>query len=488
MVGITSYGGYIPRYRLSRMVIVQNMAWYFPVIMAVAGGEKAVANWDEDSVSMAVAAAYDCMVGKDRKGLDALYFASTTMPFADRLNAGIIAAALNMRENGVTNADFSSCMKSGTTAAISALEAVKSGEKENVLVVASDQRRTKMATMFEMFYGDGAAAVLFGSKDVIAEFKGSYSVNCDFVDHYKGHSKEFDYGYEERWVRDVGYGKIIPEAIAGFLAKNKMKIEDFSKVIYPCYFSGTHSAIAQKIGIDKARAQNNLHSTCGDTGSAHPLVLLAAALEEASPGDKLLVAGFGQGCDVLAFEVTDKIKDLKPRTGIKGSLANRVELTNYQKFTKFRELITADLGIRGEANPNTSLTLLWRRRKMLLGLVGLKCKKCGTPQYPIYPTCVNPSCWSVNDFEDYEFSDKEAKILMFTGDMLAASVDPPAVYGLISFEGGGRTMFDFTDCDLNQVKVGMKTKMSFRRRLSDNMRGFTGYFWKAVPQVEGGGA
>jgi len=111
MVGITSYGGDIPRYRLSRMVIVQNMAWYFPVIMAVAGGEKSVANWDEDAVSMAVTAAYDCMNGKDRKALDGVSLASTTLPFADRLNAGIVATALNMREEGVSNADFSACMK-----------------------------------------------------------------------------------------------------------------------------------------------------------------------------------------------------------------------------------------------------------------------------------------------------------------------------------------------------------------------------------------
>jgi 3-hydroxy-3-methylglutaryl CoA synthase len=486
MAGIISYGGYIPRYRLSRMVIVQNMAWYFPVIMAVADGEKAVANWDEDSVSMAVAAAYDCMAGNDRKGLDALYFASTTMPFSNRLNAGIVAAALNMREDGVSNADFASCMKAGTTAVIAALESVQAGAKKNVLVAVSDQRRTKMATMFEMFYGDGAAAVLVGDKNVIAEYLGSHSINCDFIDHYKGYGKEFDYGYEERWVRDIGYGKIIPEAISRFLAKSGMAIGEFSKVIYPCYFSGTHNAIAKTLGIEKGRAQNNLHSICGDTGTAHPLVMLAAALEEAKPGDKLLVAGFGQGCDVIAFEVTDKIKDLAPRTGIKGSLANRVELTSYLKFIKYRDLITADLGIRGEANPNTSLTLLWRKRKMLLGLTGVRCKKCGTPQFPIYPTCVNPKCWGVKDFEDYEFSDKEGKILMFTGDMLAPSVDPPAAYGLVAFEGGGRTMFDFTDCDLNQIKVGMKTKMTFRRRLSDGMRGFTGYFWKAVPQVEGG--
>lgn len=488
MIGITSYGGYIPRYRLSRMTIVQNMAWYFPVIMAVADGEKSVANWDEDAVSMAVAAAYDCMTGKNRKALDGVILASTTLPFADRLNAGIVAEALNMREEGISNADFTSCMKAGTTAAISALESIKAGGKNSVLVVASDQRRTKMATMSEMFFGDGAAALLFGKDDVIAEFKGSYSVNCDFVDHYRGNGKEFDYGWEERWQRDIGYGKIIPETIAGFLKKTGMKIEDFDKVIYPCYFKATHAGIAKKLGIDKGKVQNNMHAVCGDTGTSHPFVMLVSALEEARPGDTLLLASFGQGCDVMAFEVTDKIKDFKGPKGLKGSLANRVELVSYQKFAKFRDLIIADLGIRGEANQNTALTVLWRRRKMLFGLVGAKCKKCETPQFPAMPVCVNPDCWNVNEFDEYEFADKEATVLMFTGDMLAASVDPPAVYGLLGYDGGGRTMLDFTDCDLNQVKVGMKATMSFRKRYVDTMRGFTGYFWKAVPRVEGGDA
>jgi 3-hydroxy-3-methylglutaryl CoA synthase len=485
MVGITSYGGYIPRYRLNRMIIVQNMAWYFPVIMAVAQGEKAVANWDEDAMSMAVAASYDCMAGKDRKSLDGVYLASTTLPFADRMNAGIIATALNAPEGGAANADFSACLRAGTTASIAAIEAIKAGGKKNVLVVAADQRRAKMATLQEMFYGDGAAALLFGKDNVIAEFKGSYSLSCDFVDHYKGYGKEFDYGWEERWIRDEGYGKIIPQAIAGFLKKTGMSIGDFFKVIYPCYFSGTHKDIAKKIGIDPSKAQNNLHAVCGDTGTAHPLVMLVAALEEAKPGDKLLVASFGQGCDVLAFDVTEKIKDIKGPKGIKGHLANKVDLVSYQRFSKFRDLITADLGIRGEANPNTSLTTLWRNRKMILGLVGAKCKQCGTPQFPPSPMCIKPDCGTVNEFEDYEFANRKAKVLMFTGDMLSASVDPPAVYGLVGFDGGGRTLLDFTDCDINQIKVGMPVKLSFRRRSIDKVRGFTGYFWKAIPQTGG---
>ncbi|RLB01107.1 MAG: 3-hydroxy-3-methylglutaryl CoA synthase [Deltaproteobacteria bacterium] len=484
MIGIKSYGGYIPRYRLNRMVIVQNMAWYLPVIMAVAQGEKSVANWDEDSLSMGVAAAYDCMSGGDRKALDAVYFASTTLPFADRQNASVLATALNAPEEGVDNADFTGSIKAGTTAAIAAIEAIESGSKDNVLVVASDLRRTKMATMYEMFLGDGAAALLFGKDDIIAECKGYYSHSCDFVDHYKGYGKEFDYTWEERWVRDEGYGKIIPEAISAFLGKTGMQINDFDKVIYPCYFKGTHAGIARKLGLDPSKVQDNMHEVCGDTGTAHPLVMFIAALEEAKPGDKLLLASFGQGCDVLYFEVTDKIKDLKAPQGIKGSLARRVELDSYQKFCKWRDLIVADLGIRGEANPNTALTTLWRKRKMLLGLVGSRCKKCGTPHFPPSQVCINPDCGAVEEMEEYEFSEKTGKILMYTGDMLAASVDPPAIYGMISFDGGGRTMLDFTDCKLEQIKVGMGVRLSFRRKYRDDMRGFTGYFWKAIPQVE----
>lgn len=73
---------------------------------------------------------------------------------------------------------------------------------------------------------------------------------------------------------------------------------------------------------------------------------------------------------------------------------------------------------------------------------------------------------------------------MYTGDMLAASVDPPAIYGLVEFDGGGRTLLDFTDCELENLKVGSRVAMSFRIRRQDDARGFTGYFWKAVPLME----
>ena len=84
MAGIVSYGGYIPKLRLSRMGIFQSMGWFAPAIMAVAGGERSMCNWDEDSLTMAVAAARDCLVGMDKADVDALYACSTTFPFADR--------------------------------------------------------------------------------------------------------------------------------------------------------------------------------------------------------------------------------------------------------------------------------------------------------------------------------------------------------------------------------------------------------------------
>ncbi len=105
--------------------------------------------------------------------------------------------------------------------------------------------------------------MLFGRDNVIAEFKGSYSMSYDFIDHYKGFGKDYDYLWEERWVRDEGYGKIIPQAIQGFLKKYGASIADFDKVIYPCYFTGTHREIAKRLGIDPSRVQDNLHTSAG---------------------------------------------------------------------------------------------------------------------------------------------------------------------------------------------------------------------------------
>lgn len=482
MVGIVSYGGYIPRLRLNRMAIFGSMGWFAPAIVQFAQGEKAMCNWDEDSLTMAVAAARDCLIGMDKTKVDAAFLASTTLPYLDRLNAVIMATALNLREE-VFTADFASTQRAGASALLNAIDVVRSGDKSNVLVAASDKRITKSAYLHEMWYGDGAASLLVGKDNVIAEWKGSHSVSYDFVPHYRGAGKETDYNWEERWIRDEGYSKIIPLAVGGLMKKCGVTVDNIAKIVYPCFFKREHGGIAKQIGFPPNKVQDNMHEVCGETGAAHPLVMLITALEDAKPGDNIMVAGFGQGCDAMLFQVTENITKLTARKGVRGALKRRKECAIYTKYLKFRNLMETEMGIRAEVPMQTALTQLWRKHKMIEGLVGGKCKKCGTPQFPRQDMCVNPDCNAIRQMEDYEFASKSAKVKTFTGDLLAVSVDPPAIYGMVQFDEGGRMLADFTDCELADVKVGGPVEMTFRIKYYDKERNFTGYFWKAMPKA-----
>ncbi len=485
MVGIVSYGGYIPRLRLERKSILDHVGWLAPAIVTAAQGERAFCNWDEDSLTMAVAAARDCLLGLDKGAVDALYLASTTLPYADRLNAGIAATALNLPAE-LFGTDVTGSQRAGTSALLAALGTIEGGERKRALVAAADKRAARAASFQEMYFGDGAAALLVGDEGVIAEFEGSYSLTYDFVGHYRGAGRRFDYVWEERWLRDEGYAQIVPQAVGGLLGKLDLSLEQVDVLAYPCFIRRGHAQIAKRLGVAPGRTEvaDNLHTVCGETGAAHPLVMLVRALEKARPGQRILVAGFGQGCDALCFRATEKILDLPERAGIQGSLVRKKSTDNYLKFLKFRDLILTEQGIRAEAPTQTAMTALWRQRHMILGLVGGKCRVCGTPQFPKLDICVNPDCGAVGSQEDYAFADWPAVLKSFTGDMLAVSVDPPAMYGLVQFEGGGRLMADFTDCELDDLRVGQPADMVFRIHHTDEGRGFTGYFWKARPRVE----
>ena len=484
MAGIVSYGAYLPRLRLERMGIMMSMGWFAPGLITAAQGERTMCNWDEDSVTMAVAASRDCLVGMDKAKIDGLHLATTSPPFADRSSAGILSEALNLKDE-IASADFTSTQKAGTSALTAALSAVKSGDRSCVLVTASDHRRTKAAWFHEMWFGDGAASLLIGDGNVIAEYLGGFSVTHDFLDHYRGLDEKFDYNWEERWIRDEGYMKIYAQAIGGLLKKTGVAPADVAKFVYPCFLGRAHGDIGKKLGAKPEQLAGSMHAETGECGTAHPLLMLVRELEKAKPGDKIVVAGFGQGSDALLFQVTDKIKNLPARMGVAGALARKKSDKTYTRYLKFNDLITTETGIRSESVKQTALTTLWRHHKMILGFVGGKCTKCGTPQIPKQRICVKPGCEAVDTQVDYEFADQPAKILTYTSDMLAVSMDPPAMYGMVEFVNGGRMMMDFTDCSAEDVEVGVPVKVSFRKKYFDEKRGFTGYFWKAVPDKSG---
>jgi 3-hydroxy-3-methylglutaryl CoA synthase len=475
--GITGFGVYLPYYRLKRETIFEAMGWFNPGIAGLARGEKTVANYDEDSITMAVAAGIDCLEDLDREKIGALYLASTTLPNKERGNASIASGALNLSPNTWT-AEFSGCLKSGTTALIAALSG---SDSEVALVCASDCRLGKAGGTQEQLFGDGAAAFMVGTDGVIASLVGHYSLSYDFADYRRMESDKFTRSWEERWIREAGYAKMIPEAINGLLSSCKLQISDMDKVVYPPLSMRDHMAVSKRLGLESDKVQAPLLDSVGNTGSAHPLLMLAAALEEAQAGDKILVASFGSGADALLFQATKEIKRAKNRRKLNENLDYKRDLGNYTKYLSFKGMLPKEIGIRGEEVAPTSLSLSWREQNAVLRLAGSKCKACGTPQFPQERVCVNPDCEAVDQMEDYSFSDRKGLLFTYTADHLTYSEDPPAIYGIVDFEGGGRYWFDITDCQMESLEVGQAVQMTFRRRYLDEARGITGYFWKIMP-------
>ncbi|MDA0338894.1 MAG: 3-hydroxy-3-methylglutaryl CoA synthase, partial [Proteobacteria bacterium] len=356
--GITSFGAYIPRLRLDRASIAASHAWAMPNLKGMAKGERAICNWDEDAITMGVEAARDCLTDRDSDTVSAIYFASTTLPFLDRQNSGVIAAALNMGHN-MQSLDIAGSQRAGTSALLTALNSNGAGE---TLVVASDARKAKPASAQEMQLGHGAASVTVGTDNVIAKCLGTHTITTDMVDHFRGEGQETDYGWEERWIREEGYLKIVPEAVSALLDKTGVAGSDINHFVMPCTMRNIPQQIAKRSGIDAETIVDNLAANCGDTGVAHAILMLVSALENAKAGDKILVAAFGQGTDAILLEVTDAIASLPKRQGVSGSLARGRTEKEYMKFLSFQNQVKLDWGMRGEVDNKTALTSEFRNK------------------------------------------------------------------------------------------------------------------------------
>ena len=491
-VGLKAYGAYVPRLRLSRKAIADANAWFNPAIKGLAKGERAICNWDEDSLTMAVEAARDCLtparLDAGAPAMKAVTFASTTLPFSDRQNAGILATALNFDET-VATMDFAASQRAGTSGLLNALQReIGSAAAGDTLFVAADKRRTQASGPQELQFGDAAAAFTVSSEDPIAEFLGAHQLSIDFIDHYRGGDSKYDYNWEERWIRDEGYFKIAPRAIAAALAETGLDAGAVDHFIMPALIRGVPQKVAALAGIRTEAVRDTLQAQLGEAGTAHPLVMLVDCLQDAGPGETVMVVGWGQGCDVLLFRTTGALASLPPRQGVKGWLARRREETNYNRYLSFNDLLEQDRGIRAELDAPTALSALYRNRDMVLGFVGGKCRICGTVQYPRTRACVSPNCGAFNSQDPHPFAEIPAKVQSWTADNLTYSPDPPAHFGMVVFDEGGRLMADMTDVAPGEVAVGMPVRMVFRRRAVDDKRGFIKYFWKATPDHTAGDA
>lgn len=479
MVGIVAYGAYVPRLRLQRTVVAQAHQWFAPGLKALAKGERAMANWDEDTITMAVEAARDALPAEARAKIAGVVLASTSAPYLDRQNAGIVKEALNLADEVLTQ-DVGGSQKAGTGALLQVLHAVAGGAGPT-LCVAAERIRARAGSEMELVNGDAAAAIVVGVANPIARLIGSHSVAIDFVDHFRGRDADFDYAWEARWTRDEGYVAIASKAVRAALDKLGLRGEDIQRLIVPIPANGVAEAIAKAAKIAPDAIVPSLSATLGHAGCAQPLVMLAHFLKSARPGERVVLLGFGQGCDVLVFEVTPEIGVHSHPRGVDGWLARRQPESNYFKYLAFAGLIELERGMRAEFEQKQPLTALYRNRKTVLGLVGGRDRKSGEVQFPRTTIRVGANSAEVDELDDYPLAERPATVLTYTADSLTYTLDPPNCYGMVEFEGGGRMLAEFTDIDPDSLDVGLKLRMSFRIKAIDDRRAFTKYFWKATP-------
>lgn len=471
MAGIISYGAYIPFYRLSRTEIAS--AWG----MKAATGERAVANYDEDSLTMAIAAARDCIQGIDTAKIDGLYFASTTAPYKEKQTAATIAAVLGLPSESIT-IDFSGSLRSGSNALKTAMDAVDSGNQRSVLVCAADSRLAYPAGPDEMTFGDGSAAILVGSKELIATVDHCYSRYHEIQDVWRSDRDSYVRTAEDRFASDMGYSQVMADCVSAFLSKTNLTAADFTKVAIYSPNQRQLNRLSRKLGFNESQVEDVLHSQVGNTGSAMCLMSLVSALEKADTGEKIMLASYGNGCDIFSMTVKDSVTRLADRRGIKKNLSSKSILTPYSRYLRWRELIQIQPAARPPLEARRpSPVAQWREVPWELRLTGTKCLQCGTPQYPPQRVCL--VCHTKDQFEPYTFFDKPAKMFSFSHDYVVQSVDPPVTVAFVDFEGGGRLMCDMTDRDPATVEVGMPLEMTFRTLYY--VDGIYNYWWKCQP-------
>ena len=476
MTGVSGFGAYVPRLRLQRSCIAAANVWFDGSLKGHARGERSMCNWDEDAVTMAVAAARDC---GPLENIRAVTLASTTAPFADRQNAGIVAEAIRLGADARTM-DVSGSQRAGTTAMLAMLDTVAAGHGSG-LVIGSEHRKNRAGSVSEMLSGDAAAALVISADDGIARYLGGTTVAADFIDHFRGQGEDFDYEWEERWVRDEGFFKVVPAAVNSLLESVAIAAGDVDHLIVATALRRVPQAVAKKLGIAEEKLVDPLIQQCGHSGAAHPLLMLSQALEGARAGEKILLTGFGQGCDALLFEATPAIDSFAPLRGVKGTLDTGVAEENYAKFQTFNGLVERELGKRSEVDRSPALSAHNRNRHMVNGFIGGLCSACGTVQFPKSHYCVNPNCGKPDTQQDYPMADLAGAVMTYTADSLTFDLNPPAYSGLVEFEAGGRAVVDYTEVDANNFDVGTKVRMQFRIKHLDARRGYRTYFWKAAP-------
>jgi hydroxymethylglutaryl-CoA synthase len=473
MVGIIDFGSYLPAFRYARTE--QGKAWDLKQAMPTLVGERTVANYDEDTVTMAVEAALNAIGGHERTAIDALYFASTTAPFAEKSAAATVAIASDLR---VARAgDFANSLRASTAALRAALDAVLAASARQVLVTASDMRQAKPGSLTEAFMGDGAAAMLVGSGgEVIAELQASAHVTQELFDTWRLADERYLRTDDESFTDAAGYQQMVPQVLQLLLTTADLKPEEIQTVVAYAPDARNYTALTRKSPLAAAFNREPLLADAGNLGTASVFMQLALVLESAKPGQRIAVIGYGDGADAFLLRVTDAITRRTSRRGVKTWLASKRMLPSYLTSLYFREHIDGRSRWPAESESWTSGPLRKRQQETLLRFHGLRCHKCGSVWWPERRVCYD--CGEQSNFENIT--------LKHEGTLAAAAIEwatptpvLPAGNVVVDTPEGARIQTQMTDTDMEGIGVG--TPVEFCLRIFHISGDIPHYGWKTRP-------
>jgi uncharacterized OB-fold protein len=261
------------------------------------------------------------------------------------------------------------------------------------------------------------------------------------------------------------------------MKKAGVQSKDVKKAVLSTPETPRAVSLAKNLGFDpKTQLQDPLTDKVGDTGTAQPLMLFAAALEEANPNDRFLLASYGNGSDTFLFMVRENISEIKGnRRGVKTHLERKRMVPNYDTYLMWRKLVQMPRSRVPMSVSYPTATAIWRERKRIYPLHGVKCRACGTIQYPPQRVCIK--CHAKDEFEEVKLCGRKGKLFSYSFEFIRGNVP----IGLVNLEGGGRVFVDLTDVDSDELKIDLPVELTFRRLDLWREDGMYGYFWKATP-------
>ncbi|MBI2183787.1 MAG: hydroxymethylglutaryl-CoA synthase [Thaumarchaeota archaeon] len=337
-VGIAGYGVYIPTYRLPTTEIAR--IWK-------GGGagpnkEKAVACIDEDSATMAVEAARRAMDMAQVSKLGAIFVGTESKPYAVKPTSTVVAQALG--QHFVLAADMEFACKAATEALQVVRGLVGSGMIENGLAIGVDTAQGRPGDDLEYTTGSGAAAYVLSrsNPDTLATVEAGVSYVTDTGDFWRRQTEKYP-RHLSRFTGEPAYFHHVETSVKQLFETYGLKANDFTYAVFHQPNPRFPVEVAYRLGFKFEQIKTGLlNPIIGNTYAASSPMGLAAVLDEAKPGERVLVASFGSGAgsDAFSIKITASIDEKRKKAVKVSDLISKNIKIDYATYAKFRGKIS----------------------------------------------------------------------------------------------------------------------------------------------------